>query len=241
MKKTLLVICCLFIVFSGIFCAKKTPVSIKFTSINWADNELCQYQVVIAQQVVGTYTTTIKLNKMDEVSVVEVNAVTDVKIANEQSRDIATVVFRQDNFQPISATREITSQGAKYSSIIKYSKDKALIKISTPAGEKSVDVPITANHFDNDEVTTLLRAVDLKQDENKEISVVTGLGGTAIPVKIKSLGLEKITVPAGEFECNKYEMNLVNRTVELWYEKAGARRMIKYFDVASDMAMHLMP
>ncbi|MEO0076373.1 MAG: DUF3108 domain-containing protein, partial [candidate division WOR-3 bacterium] len=128
-----------------------------------------------------------------------------------------------------------------YSSTINYTKSNASIKMSTPMGEKSLDLPITANHYDNDEVTTLLRAVDLKQNEEQEINVVSGLAGSVIPIKIKALGTEKLTVPAGEFECNKYQLNLVGRQLNLWYEKTDARRMIKYLDVASNMAMELLP
>lgn len=240
MKKNLLAISLLLVAIS-IFCAKKEKAGLKLLALNWTDNEICQYQVLIAGQMSGTYKTTIKLAKIDEVPVVELNAVTDIKSVVGEAQDIATVTFRQDNFQPLSANREMTSKGTKYCSTINYTKDKASIKMSTPMGEKSLDLPITANHYDNDEVTTLLRAVDLKQNEEKEINVISGLAGSAIPIKIKALGTEKLVVPAGEFECNKYQLNLVGRQLNIWYEKTDARRMIKYLDVASNMAMELLP
>ncbi|MEO0076646.1 MAG: hypothetical protein ABIK19_03140, partial [candidate division WOR-3 bacterium] len=162
MKKILLAVVLLLL--ASLCCAKKEKPGLKLIALNWADNEVCQYQVLIADQVSGTYKTIIKLAKIDEVPVIELNAITDVKSVVGEAQDIATVTFRRDNLQPISANREMTSKGTKYSSTINYTKSNASIKMSTPMGEKSLDLPITANHYDNDEVTTLLRAVDLKQN-----------------------------------------------------------------------------
>lgn len=234
MKKVLIL---LSIVLVGVFCAKKDTRAIKLTPLKWADNEINKYQVIIAGQPSGSYRLSIKLGQQT----IELTSLTEVKFQGAETRDSTVMVLRQDNLRPVSSSKKLITRGTILNADITYSKDKASIKAITPMGEKSVDIPITINHFDNDEVTTLFRALEIKLNEEKELSVVTGLGGTSIPVKIKALAVEKITVPAGEFECNKYQMSLAGRLIDVWYEKTGMKRMVKYYDSQSNMAMELLP
>jgi hypothetical protein len=164
-----------------------------------------------------------------------------VKSINGESRDSSSLILHKDNLKPIKSLKIITSRGATLSSEITYTDDKAIIKAKLPSGGKSITIPIGPNSFDNDEITFLMGAIDLKAGEEKELSVVIGLSGTSIPIKIKGIGEERIKVPAGEFDCRKYEMNLVGRAIDVWYEKADSKRMIKYADTQSNMSMVLLP
>jgi hypothetical protein len=47
-------------------------------------------------------------------------------------------------------------------------------------------------------------------------------------------------VPAGTFECSKVVMNLGPHIVVVWYEKAGAHRMIRYQAAGSGLTMELV-
>jgi hypothetical protein len=237
MKKTLIII--LGVTMLMVFCAKKEAPSIKLSQPQWS--EVNKYQIVVDTTPSGSYVLTNKLGQLGKESIIELSAVTKVKGINGESRDSSTMILRKDNLKPIKSTKIIFSRGVTLSSEITYAKNKASIKAKLPQGDKSIDIPISVNSFDNDEVTTLLSAIELKPGEEKELSAVVGLSGASIPIKVKGIGEEKIKVPAGEFECNKYEMSVVGRTIDLWYEKAGLKRMIKYFDAQSDMAMVLMP
>jgi len=238
MKKALLVILGLTVLF--LYCAKKKEApGIKLSHPKWS--EVNKYQIVIDTTPSGTYVLTNKTSWFGNEAIIELTAVTLVKSINGESRDSSSLILHKDNLMPIKSSKFISARGATFSSEITYTKDKASIKAKLPAGEKSITIPIGPNSFDNDEITTLLSAIELKAGEEKELNAVIGLSGTSIPIKIKGIGEEKIKVPAGEFDCRKYEMSLVGRTINIWYEKAEAKRMIKYLDVQSKMAMELMP
>ena len=238
MKKVLLVILGLIIMFLS--CAKKKEApSIKLSQPKWS--MINKYQIVVDTTQSGTYFLTNKTSPLGNDTIIELTAVTLVKSINGESRDSSSLILHKDNLKPIKSLKIITSRGATLSSEIAYTDNKAIIKAKLPSGEKSITIPIGPNSFDNDEITTVIGALDIKAGEEKELSVVVGLSGTSIPVKIKSIGEEKIKVPAGEFDCNKYEMTLVGRAINVWYEKAETKRMIKYLDTQSNMAMILIP
>jgi hypothetical protein len=238
MKGTYLLIFALALITT--FCAKKKEApSVKLSQPKWS--EVSKYQIVVDTTPSGTYVLTNKSSQLGKEAIIELVAITMVKNINGESRDSSVLILHKDNLKPIKSSKTISSRGAVLSSDITYSDNKATIKAKLPSGEKSITIPIGPNSFDNDEITTLLSAIDLKAGEEKELSVVVGFSGTSIPVKIKSIGEEKIKVPAGEFDCNKYEMTLVGRTITIWYEKAEPKRMIKYSDIQSNMAMVLLP
>jgi hypothetical protein len=238
MKKALLVILGLTVLF--LCCAKKKEApSIKLSQPKWSETN--KYQIVVDTTPSGTYMLTNKTSQFGNEAIIELTAVTLVKSINGDSRDSSSLILHKDNLKPIKSTKIITSRGATLSSEITYTDNKAIIKAKLPSGDKSITIPIGPNSFDNDEITFLMGAIDLKVGDEKELSVVIGLSGTSIPIKIKGIGEEKIKVPAGEFDCRKYEMNLVDRAIDVWYEKAESKRMIKYVDTQSNMAMILLP
>ena len=52
---------------------------------------------------------------------------------------------------------------------------------------------------------------------------------------------QQIAVPAGTFDCNRVVMNIGPHVVQVWYEKAGARRMVRYEQPGTGMVMELLP
>ena len=234
MKRILIFVIAILLI--AVSCGKKEKPSIKVSPVKW--NETDKYRILVDTTPSGSY---VLMYKSSAEPTMELSAITEVTGPSGATRDSTVIVLRQDNLKPIASTKVLFMRGATMSAEIKYGKNKASIKATLPQGEKSIDVPITINSYDNDQVTTLLRAIELKEGEEKEINVVIGLSGTSIPIKIKAVGEEKVKVLAGEFECYKYEMNLVGRTIDIWYEKLAAKRMIKYFDAQANMTMELLP
>jgi hypothetical protein len=238
MKKTLLLT--LALALTTTFCAKKKEApSIKLSQPKWS--EVNKYQIVMDTMQVGTYVLINKASQLGNEPTIEITAITKVKSINGESSDSSTIILHKDNLKPIKSSKTILSRGKTITSEVTYGKNNASIKANLSDGNKSITIPIEPSSIDNDEITTLLSAVDLKAGEEKDLNLVIGLSGTSVPLKIKGLGEEKIKVPAGEFDCNKYEMDVVSRTVVLWYEKTEARRMVKYSDEQDKMVMELMP
>lgn len=221
------------------FCTKKEGVGLRLSAPQWVDNEMNKYQITVAGMPLGSYVLTIKLGQIGADETIEITALTFVTGPGGETRDSSWMVLRRDDLKPIKSTKILVTQGAMLKSEIAYTKDKASLKATLPMGEKSLDIPIGVNHFDNEQVTTLLRAIDLGPTEEKELNVVVGLGGTSVPLKVKAMGEEKITVPAGEIACNKYQMTVAGRPIDTWYEKTGMKRMVKYFDTNANMVMEL--
>lgn len=238
MKRTTRIIVSLILLCA--FCAKKVGTGLRLIAPIWIDNEINQYQVLVGNEPSGFYLLRIRLGQLEENPTIELTALTYVKSMTGETKDSTSLLLYQNNLKPIKSDKVLTTMGTALSSTINYTKDKATIKAKMPMGEKAVDIPLGINHYDNDEITTLLRAIDLKLNEEIELGVVTGLNGTSVPIKVKAVGIEKLTVPAGEFECNKYQMSLAGRMVEVFYEKTGMKRMVKYSDPQSNMTMELM-
>lgn len=238
MKRALTITVCLILFYT--FCAKKPAPGLKLKAPNWLDNEINHYQVIVEDKPAGSYELTIRLGQKNNDSTLELTALTYVKTLAGETKDSTLLILYRNNLKPFKTEKVLTTMGTTLSSEINYTKDNAAIKAKTPMGDKSVTLPVGINHYDNDEITTLLRAIDLKLNEEIELGVVVGLGGTSVPVKVKSLAFETITVPAGEFDCNKYQMSLAGRTIVVWYEKGGRKRLVKYSDPQSNMKMELM-
>lgn len=219
-------------------CGKKEVPSIKLSAGNW--NEINQYRLMIDTAIVGSYKLIYKSISEPE-SVIEIQAVTEIKQAASISQDSVVLLLRPNNLKPISSSKTLSTSGTIIKSEIKYHNKKASIKARLPQGEKSIDIPININTYDNDQVTTILRAIELNPNDEREINVVIGLSGTTVPLKIKLVGEDKIKVPAGEFDCNKYNLSVVGRNIDIWYEKALTKRMVKYADAQTNMIMELLP
>jgi hypothetical protein len=236
MKRSLILV--LVILLITVSCPKKEMPSLKLLPSIW--DETNKYQILIDTVIAGSYWLIYKSVQEPE-PVIELQSITEITQVGSVSRDSTALVLRGDNLKPISSSKTILTSGMTINADIAYGKTKASVKAKLPQGDKAIYVPININTYDNDQVTTILRALELKQDEEKEINVVIGFSGTTVPVKIKLLGEEKITGPAGAFDCHKYTITVVGRMIDVWCEKADAKRMVKYFDTQASMTMELLP
>ncbi|MEO0074940.1 MAG: DUF3108 domain-containing protein [candidate division WOR-3 bacterium] len=220
-----------------ISCSKKQAPTLQLSPHSW--DETNKYQIYLDTALVGTHRLIYRSLSEPE-PLIELQSISEIKHATAISRDSTILLLRQHNLKPIFSSKTLLTGGALMTSEVKYNNNKATIKAHLPHGEKSIDIPINANTYDNDQITTILRAINLNSNEEKEITVVIGLSGTTIPMKIKLVGDEKVKVPAGEFECHKYLLSFLGREVYIWYEKTSAIRMIKYFDSTMKMTMELL-
>ena len=76
-------------------------------------------------------------------------------------------------------------------------------------------------------------------DEPFEFHIVVGFAGARIPASATLTGTETITVPAGTFECRRVRFAVAGQDVDIWYETAGLRRMVRYTAPVADLVMEL--
>jgi|GEM_PF-1312588 len=223
------------------FCNKGKAPGLKLAPPEWTDNEINHYRILAQGKQIGSHILSMKLGKSDNIETIELNSWTHVKSKAGESQDSSWLVVRRDNLRPIHGFRALQTGGQNLRAEVIYKKDKASIKAKTPIGDKLLDIPIGPTYFDNDEMTTLLRALVLKTDGETKLDVVVGLGGSSAPVRLKMMGTEKLEHQAGSFECNKLQMNLAGQTINLWYEKTGMKRLVRYEAPSSGLVMELMP
>ena len=79
--------------------------------------------------------------------------------------------------------------------------------------------------FDNEQACELFRRLPLEVGFKKTLTIVTSLGGTAIPLTVEVTGKESITVPAGTFECYKMVLS-IGQT--FWVSTDEHRYVVKF-------------
>lgn len=105
-----------------------------------------------------------------------------------------------------------------------YSPGHAEVKLLTKDTTKTVDLPGVI--YDNEEATQLFRRLPLATNYSGTLRFLSTLGGgNIIPVKIDVVGIEKVQVPAGTFECFKLELSIKQT---FWYSTDPHRYLVKF-------------
>lgn len=105
-----------------------------------------------------------------------------------------------------------------------YGKNSATV---TMVGQdKTFTIDFTPPAFDNEQCTQLFRRLPLAEGYKSTLTVVTSLGGSVINLPISVSKLEKITVPAGTFECFRLELAMVNQT--FWISNDEHRYIVRF-------------
>jgi hypothetical protein len=219
------------------FCGKGEP-ALKLEPLEWVE-ETSHYVVTVEGEVAGTSFTTVIPRTHEDKPILEIASMTEVGSESGSTRDSSWLVVRQEDLKPVHAFRTVETEGGNLWSETSYSDEEAGVQAMTPVGAKSIDLPLETRTFDNDEVTTLLRVLRLEEQEDVEMEVVVGLAGAVIPVTLTLMGDEVITVPAGVLETRRIQMGIAGQFVDLWYEQAGRRRLVRYEAPGSELVMEL--
>lgn len=239
MKKLLLL--CFVVTLLLVGCGEKETPGLKLNPPDWARNETSRYEVLLAGEPSGEHVLQLDRTVFEGVEVLQLVARTRVTIPGAETTDSTWLVMHRDNLRPIRSVRSIVSGMGNLNADVLYSKDQARVMAMTTDGEQTADVPISPFDFDNEQITTLLRALPLKLNVITGFNSLVGIGGAVIPVEAVLLDTQTITVPAGEFKCNHIQVTIAGQNLELWYETDGTRRMIRYAVAASELVMELLP
>lgn len=107
----------------------------------------------------------------------------------------------------------------------RYTPGKADLQIKG-VGQRSVE--LSGIVYDNEEALHLIRRLPLANGYKKTVSLFVGLAGMAVPVGLEVVATEKVTVPAGTFDCYKIALNILNSTQTLWYTTDAHRFLAKF-------------
>ena len=128
-----------------------------------------------------------------------------------------------DSFKPLNSVWKHTLIGEADTTYIPGYAQGTLKGKDKP---KDYKVALTGTVYDNEEAVELFRRLPLATNYSSTIHIFSGLGGgTVIPLKVEVTAMEKVTVPAGTFECYKVELS-IRQT--FWYSTDAHRYPVKF-------------
>lgn len=209
------------------------------------DGEMNSYRVLAQGDSVGTYTSLLRHVHFKGIPAYEVVIVTRAKTGRFETTDSAIVFITRDTMLPLSSFRFITTGPALVTTAANYGEKTVAVSTYSSGEEKQRLLPNAKRTYDIDQLTTLGRALRIDAGKKVPVNVVDPmgppLGGVVRPALLSSGASETVTVPAGSFDCNRFALELEEDQVELWYEKAGACRMVRYQARATGVSIELMP
>ncbi len=126
-----------------------------------------------------------------------------------------------DDFRPINSRWRHSLLG---DASVVYTANSAQTTIAGAAEPKvtAIDSPV----YDNEQAVHLIRRLPLEQGYKTTVPVLTSLGGgVVLPIGVEVKSIDKINVPAGQFECFRVELS-VNQT--FWFTTDAHRYLTKF-------------
>jgi hypothetical protein len=210
------------------------------------EGEVEEYSVLVGDEEIGTYAMTTRRGGFRETSAWRFDLVSRTRQGAIETVDSSAVFVTRDSMKPISSFRFIRTGNALVTTAANYSPGSVAIATYSEQEQKERMLPTNAVTYDEDELTSLGRAIQIPTTGRPaDIQVVSPMGppfgGAVTDGKIGAGSDERVTVPAGTFDCYKLILNVGPNVIVLWYEKAGSHRMVRYATSGGSMTMELLP
>ncbi|UCG43160.1 MAG: hypothetical protein JSU73_00670 [candidate division WOR-3 bacterium] len=205
------------------------------------DAETNRYVITIDGDTSGLHTSTLRKRTKHQRALLELTALTRIDVPEKQSHDSTWLMVQAHDLQPLEAFRQVTKADGIGGSVVYYQDGKAIVKSGTPLGPREAELDVGPGVTDNDLLTPLLRAVDIPVGTELRLKLVVAMAATLTDATITRLEDESATVPAGTFDCRRFEVAVAGLSLIIWYENQGARRMVRYEAPSAGMLMELLP
>jgi hypothetical protein len=153
--------------------------------------------------------------------------------------DSSVVYFRRDNFMPVRAWRKVVTNLGYTVIETHYSSKKADVWLETIDGKKSFNFTLGNPYFDNEMILTLLRSVRFTKAKRYTFNVFMPFSLQVNPITISYAGKMTISTPTGIFECERVSLVSSQKTYHIYYEQQEPRRLIRYQEKNSNIALVL--
>jgi hypothetical protein len=136
-------------------------------------------------------------------------------------QSFSRVEVEADSFKPIHSRWKHFLIG---DADVVYGPAQAQLKLKGKDEVKKIDLDGLV--YDNEEAIQLMRRLPLAAGYKTSVRFLSSLsGGMIIPVKLEVSGQEKVSVPAGSFDCFKVELS-IHQT--FWYSADANRYLVKF-------------
>jgi hypothetical protein len=196
---------------------------LKLGEVPWKDGEFMQLNVKLGGGMnIGTFVWSVDAAKLDGKDIWRMKTYRYI-LAGGDNRGVSQVDADKNTFQPIRSMFRHTLMGDTEA---EYSAGEVTVT-SIKDGKKTSSRKETLDkvYYDNEQGVELFRRLPLSVGKQVIAPIYVPFGGGRVELPVTVTGLERIEVPAGQFECNKIEIGLVNQT--FWVSTDANHYLVK--------------
>ncbi|MFH0909500.1 MAG: DUF3108 domain-containing protein [bacterium] len=131
-------------------------------------------------------------------------------VAANNTIQFTRVVAAQDTFAPISGLTG--NQLGRFHA--DYSEEKVDLETESAGRKTTRQIPLDHVAYDNEQALYLIRRLPLAEGYRASFPIFPVTGGAVVECRIEVTGKEKLTVPAGTFECYMVELSIYQGNVK---------------------------
>ena len=176
------------------------------SNIPWSDNERAEYILLdhSSQEECGTGTLTVE-RQGDRYQLT-------LSFINDENSDVSTVIVDDESLQPFSVRRERVIDGETEGVEGEYDRDEKVIRVVEFTGDDDPrEVPRRLDeevYYDNESSIFIWRTIRFEEGyEAKYNTVLVNQGGALREIRLRVIGKEEVTVPAGTFLAWRVDIN----------------------------------
>jgi hypothetical protein len=222
-----------------LFCSSLSSGQLLINNPNWKNGEKFSYEVRFRDTLIGSMNYLITDTLFDKIKAYKIKVITNVGLRGQNTADSISLLVRQQNLKPLLLNRVLITPQMAVKFKAQYLADKVKVRLDSPQGTKETDIDFPKDGYDNDEITMILRALNLRPGAKYKFQDVSPMSITSYAVEVNVLQPEKVKTPLGEYLCNKVKMKVAGKEAEIWYQKDKPNHMVKYSDLQSGTTMLL--
>ena len=217
-------------------CSSSTPTTapasgLGLASAPWSNGESTNYDWLddASGNNIGTSTITISLQTTNWY-IKEVDTIGQTNQTIEMTIMVGTL-------EPVGEQKTITSPGNDIQLTSTYGEGKVDISAVVNGTTKTASVDVPENAIDNDQLLETLRALPFSEGYKVSYVIVNTMTATKIDGTFTVQPQEMVTVPAGNFNTWKVEMNFGQTTQYAWYQVDSPHNLVKYDNGTTQLVM----
>ena len=216
---------------------------IDFLPAPWPDHEVMRLELKLQTgQPIGTAIYTVDRITTGGEDLWQLDSLTYVSLNDYQQ--FTRVLAGAGDFLPRTgrtASNLLGDFSATYSPFAEGQPQQSVHLLTRAAGkETSRTLSVGGPVFDNEQALQLIRRLPLAEGFATDFTIFAVTGGLTTPCSIKVVGREKVTVPAGTFDCFKVDLRVPGMGIQqdYWFNTAPTREFVR---MAAHVTMELMP
>lgn len=158
------------------------------------------------------------------------------------TRDHSEFTSNGDDLKPIGEHRVINTGSGEIVIDTAYSGNKLSITAQTPdRGEQKAEIDVPADAYDNDQALFLWRTLPYADGYQATYTNIVAANALKPTLKLTTVGKESVSVPAGQFEAWKVEMEAGQQKQLFWVGTEAPHYLVQYDNGATVMSLSEHP